>query len=91
VKNMANGSSISRIRAGKPAVEGKVISLGELVAAAFDRAEVVTAEPSVVANLATRTVGRWLGRTGRVDLAEQLHGHQDLKRGGRRTPYSRAA
>jgi hypothetical protein len=88
---MAHGSSSSRIRVGKPAAEGKVVSLGELIAAAFDRAEVVTADPSVVADLATRTVGRWLGRTGRSDIAEQLQGHHDLKRAGRRTPYSRAA
>ena len=89
---MAHESSSSRARAGKPADdEGKVVSLGELIAAAFDRAEVVTAEPSVVADMATRTVGRWLGRTGRSDLAQQLQDHRDLKRAGRRTPYSRAA
>jgi hypothetical protein len=92
VKNMAHESSSSRIGAGKPAAdESKVVSLGELIAAAYDRAEVVTAEPSVVADLATRTVGRWLGRTGRSDLARQLQGDRDLKRAGRRTPYSRAA
>ncbi len=89
---MANASSSSRIRAGKP-VEGKVVSFGELVAAAFDRAEIVTSDPDVVANLATRTVGRWLGRTRRADVANLVEQAQvrDLKRAGRRTPYSRAA
>jgi hypothetical protein len=88
---MAQESS-SRVRAARPAngeaERGKVISFGELVAAAFDRAEVVTTDPGVAATLATRTVGRWLGRTGRPDIADRLGGP---KRSGRRTPFSRAA
>jgi hypothetical protein len=34
--------------------------LGDLVAAAFDRARTVTADPELAAVLATRTLGRWL-------------------------------
>lgn len=34
--------------------------LGDLVAAAFDRARTVTADPDLAAVLATRTLGRWL-------------------------------
>jgi hypothetical protein len=92
VKNMANGSSSSRNQTGKSAEQNKVVSFGEMVAAAFDRAEIVTSDPAVVANLATRTVGRWLGRTGRADMAELVEGAQpDPRRAGRRTPLSRAA
>jgi hypothetical protein len=60
----------------------RVVSLGELVAAAFDRAELVTTDPEVAATLATRTLGRWLGRTGRPDLARRL----DPRRGARPAP-----
>jgi hypothetical protein len=65
----------------------RVVTFGDLVAAAFDRAEVVTTDPDIVATMATRTVGRWLGRTGRPDLARRLQPH----RSNRRPRYSRAA
>jgi hypothetical protein len=42
--------------------------LGDLVAAAFDRARTVTADPELAAVLATRTLGRWLARTEQPEL-----------------------
>jgi hypothetical protein len=42
--------------------------LGDLVAAAFDRARTVTADPELAAVLATRTLGRWLAQTEYPDL-----------------------
>jgi hypothetical protein len=42
--------------------------LGDLVAAAFDRARTVTSDPELAAVLATRTLGRWLARNERIDL-----------------------
>jgi hypothetical protein len=81
----------SRVQADKSDGQGKVVSLGDLVAAAFDRAEVVTTDPQVAATLASRTVGRWLGRTGRPDIARALQAGKPSKRVGRRTPFSRAA
>ena len=46
--------------------------LGDLVAAAFDRAQTVTSDPEVAALLASRTMGRWLARTQREDLVQKL-------------------
>jgi hypothetical protein len=86
---MAHDTS-SRVRADKRVDQGKVISFGDMVAAAFDRAEVVTTDPELVATLATRTVGRWLGRTVRPDIARALQAQKPAKRIGRR-PFSRAA
>jgi hypothetical protein len=53
------------------ACKPQVVTFGDLVAAAFDRAGLVTDDPRASADLATRTVGRWLARTGRSDLGEQ--------------------
>jgi hypothetical protein len=48
------------------------ILLGNLVAAAFDRAATVTSDPAVAARLATYTVSRFLARTQRFDLIDLL-------------------
>ena len=71
----------------------RVVTLGDLVAAAFDRTEVVTTDPDLAASLAARTVGRWLGRTGRPDIARDLQSRSVSKPAARRArvPYSRAA
>ena len=45
--------------------------LGDLVAAAFDRARTVTADPELAALLATRTLGRWLARSEQPDLGKR--------------------
>jgi hypothetical protein len=48
------------------------VTLGDLVAAAFDCAGTVTTDPRVTADLTARTVARRLARTHRSDLARQL-------------------
>jgi hypothetical protein len=45
--------------------------LGDLVVAAYDRANSVTSDPEVATLLAARTMGRWLARTQRLDLIRQ--------------------
>jgi hypothetical protein len=45
----------------------KTIMLGSLVAAAFDRAAIVSSDPEVVSRLAAYTVSRFLVRTQRFD------------------------
>lgn len=46
--------------------------LGDLIAAAFNHAEIVTADTAAAARLAARTVGRWLARVERNDLGGKL-------------------
>ncbi len=48
------------------------LRLGDLVAAAFDRTEVVSPDRRQAANLASRTVARWLARMNRPDIAREL-------------------
>ena len=72
----------------------RVITFGELVAAAFDHADLVTDDPRAAADLASRTVGRWLARTGRPDIADAAR--RESPRGSSRPSsprggYSRAA
>jgi hypothetical protein len=72
----------------------RVLTFGDLVAAAFDRADLVTGDPRAAADLATRTVGRWLGRVGRADLGEQvrkLEPSRPPRRSVRRGGWQRAA
>jgi hypothetical protein len=52
----------------------QVITFGEMVAAAFDHADLVTDDPRAAADLASRTVGRWLARTGRRDIVGMVRG-----------------
>jgi hypothetical protein len=48
------------------------LTLDDLIEAAFERASLVTADRKVAAELASRTVARWLARTGRRDLVRLL-------------------
>ena len=48
------------------------LALGDLVAAAYDCAEMVTSDKPTVDRLASRTLARWLVQTDRLDLAEAL-------------------
>jgi hypothetical protein len=48
--------------------------LADLVEAAFDRARTVTSDPEVAAMLASRTMGRWLARSQRIDLIQKWEG-----------------
>ncbi len=56
-----------------------VLTLDDLIAAAFDRSGLVTSNPKVAAELASRTIARWLARTGRVDLARLLSSNASMK------------
>jgi hypothetical protein len=47
-------------------------TLDDLIEAAFERAGLVTADQEVAAQLASRTVARWLARVGRLDLIRLL-------------------
>ena len=71
----------------------QVITFGEMVAAAFDHAELVTGDPGAAADLATRTVGRWLARTGRPDIADLARRQPARRSASRPSPrrYPRAA
>jgi hypothetical protein len=88
---MAHEAFSSRARSESPTEDSKVVTFGDLVAAAFARAELVTTDPPVVAALASRALGRWLGRTGRPDIAQRLQPPHNAKRALRRPTYSRAA
>jgi hypothetical protein len=54
--------------------KAKIVTLGDLIEAAYDCARTVTPESAVAARLATRTVAHLLARTGRNDLARRLAG-----------------
>jgi hypothetical protein len=47
-------------------------TLDDFIEAAFERASLVTANQKVAAEMASRTVARWLARTGRLDLVRLL-------------------
>jgi hypothetical protein len=49
-----------------------VLTIADLVEAAFDRTRTVTTDRRVAAALAARTVARCLARTGRLDLGRRL-------------------
>ena len=51
---------------------GTGVSLGELIAAAFERAEDVAPNPRVAARLASRSIARLLVRSNRLDCARKL-------------------
>ncbi len=70
---------------------GRVITFGDLVAAAYDHADLVTDDPRTAADLASRTVGRWLARTGRKDIAERARRESPNPPSPRRGSFSRAA
>ena len=57
-----------------PNTNANIVTLGDLIAAAYDCARAVTPESAVAARLATRTVAHFLARTGRNDLARRLAG-----------------
>ncbi len=48
------------------------VSLGDLISAAMDQARVVAPDERTAAKLASRTVARWLARSGRQDIAKRL-------------------
>jgi hypothetical protein len=48
------------------------LALGDLVAAAYDCAEMVASDKGTVDALASRTLARWLVQTDRLDLADSL-------------------
>jgi hypothetical protein len=48
------------------------LAFGDLVAAAYDCAEMVASDQSTVNGLASRTLARWLVQTDRLDLAQAL-------------------
>ena len=47
-------------------------SLGELIVAAFERAEDIAPNPRVAAQLASRSIARLLVRSNRLDCARKL-------------------
>jgi hypothetical protein len=51
---------------------GAGASLGELITAAFDRAENITPDPRVAARLASLSIARLLLRSNRMDCARKL-------------------
>lgn len=70
--------------------------LGDLVVAAFERAHTVTSDPEIAAVLAARTMGRWLARTQRHDLAAKFEPttpapKRPARRIARTTRHKRAA
>jgi hypothetical protein len=55
-----------------PKKRSRTVTLGDLVARAFERAGQVTSNPHQAATLAGRSIARWLEETRRQDLAGRL-------------------
>ena len=64
--------------------------LGDLIAAAFDYAEIVTADARAASELAARTTARWLARADRLDLAQAMERPEPARRQATRAASSRA-
>lgn len=54
--------------------------LGDLIAAAFDYAEIVTDDARAASELAARTTARWLARADRLDLAQAMERPEPSRR-----------
>ncbi|HEY0715114.1 MAG TPA: hypothetical protein VGF45_20705 [Polyangia bacterium] len=63
------------------------ITVGDLVATAYDHAETLTQRSSEAAELAARTVARWLTRAERLDLIRRLAANETRPSSG---PTTRA-
>ncbi|HEY0707524.1 MAG TPA: hypothetical protein VGG33_12055 [Polyangia bacterium] len=70
------------------------ITVGDLVATAYDHAETLTAQSNEAAELAARTVARWLTRAERLDLIRRMASNESRPSNGPRprfTTHARAA
>jgi hypothetical protein len=68
-----------------------VLTIGDLVEAAFDRAGMVTTDNRVAAGLAARIVARCLARAERLDLVRLLEAGRRPLAPGRATQTERPA
>jgi hypothetical protein len=66
------------------------LAFGDLIAAAYDCAEMITTDRNTAGALASRTLARWLVQTDRMDLAQALAPQDPARRPTRAGRTTRA-